>query len=220
MTWMGLQYLVHVETVRSNLVREGETQRHNVATEGLGWAELGETKRSNLERERVNRGSLTELVRSNKVKEAQNARGLAEIERSNRARESISRFSEIEKKRSNLAQEGISLQAVRETARHNVASEILSAGQLSVTKGTLEQTKVRDQISADNTRYKTNLEALAKTNPVAGSGAAAMDIAHKGQNKGWDSSRGMAMSGSTFGLKLVDPLVKAIGGAVSKGVLK
>lgn len=125
MTQMGLNYLNYVETNRSNLANEGlksqqnsETRRHNVAGEGVALSQLD-----------INRGSLDESIRSNKAREAEN-------NRSNLARES-------ENYRTDVANEGIkqgnlneSVRAhqleERETARHNITAE-------------------------NNERYKTNL---------------------------------------------------------------
>lgn len=60
MTIMGLDFLKHEETKRSNLAREQEERRSNLAGEQ-------ETKRSNLARER-------ETYRSNVAKESENVR--------------------------------------------------------------------------------------------------------------------------------------------------
>nr|BBC20574.1 hypothetical protein [Dromedary picobirnavirus] len=105
MTQMQLQYHTLQETKRSNRAREDdedvknrETQRHNVATEGISMNTLSETVRSNRAKE-------FETNRSNVAKET-------ETNRANLAKET-------ETYRSNVAKE-------RETVRSNMANEALT----------------------------------------------------------------------------------------------
>lgn len=169
MTMMGLQYLAHVETKRSNLAREGETFRHNVVTEDLGFQSLGETVRSNLARENIQQGNLDELVRSNYVREAQNEFAITENARANRMRESIQWSGLFEEKRANKARESISLSTLAETSRHNRVEE-------AVKKGSLAQLIDYQTRSLEKDYYKTALDNLSKTNPVAGSTSAQMKL--------------------------------------------
>lgn len=85
MTQMGLEYLKHSETRRSNLANESikqgtldETKRSNLATESLRGAELDEKRRANLateaETHRANVAREDENRRSNLAKEEENFR--------------------------------------------------------------------------------------------------------------------------------------------------
>lgn len=105
MTQMGLNYLTYQETQRTNLANEGikkdtlsETKRHNVVGEGIAEGEL-----------QVKIGNLDETIRSNKTREAEinraNLVNEAETERSHRSNESIGWFNAKENERSNLAKE-------------------------------------------------------------------------------------------------------------------
>lgn len=116
MTQMGLNYLVHQETIRSNVTNEGlkkdqnvETARHNVQTEKVAIGELT-----------VKRGTLDETIRSNVVREK-------ETQRSNVAKESEINRSNLVKEReihrSNTANESIALDNLSENRRANVARE-------------------------------------------------------------------------------------------------
>mgnify|MGYP000803976870 CR=1 FL=1 len=121
MTNNQINYAVHKENQRHNLVTEGETGRHNLAQEV-------ETNRSNVAREtetrRNNIASLNELNRHNQATEAQGwynaytqrayTQGtLAETHRSNVAREALTEYANI-----------TSRQQAAETARHNFVSEV------------------------------------------------------------------------------------------------
>lgn len=116
MTQMGLNYLVHQETSRSNLANEGlkrgqnvETARHNVQTEKVAFGELA-----------VQRGALDETIRSNVARESETHRSNVtkerETRRSNIANESIALDTLSENRRANMARES-------ENRRSNVAKE-------------------------------------------------------------------------------------------------
>lgn len=111
MTIMGLDYLKHKETQRSNLANERETHRSNLANE--------------TERNRSNLANEAETHRSNLAREA-------ETNRSNVARE-------LETNRSNLQNEllrdkelAIKLKDVEEKVRHNQRGEDLDSLKISL----------------------------------------------------------------------------------------
>lgn len=97
------------ETNRSNLAREFETNRHNVATEQVAINSLNETIRNN-------RATLAEGKRHNLANEK-------ETNRSNLARESLTRDQNIETSRHNLELERQGIISLNETNRHNIANE-------------------------------------------------------------------------------------------------
>lgn len=106
-----------------------ETQRANLAKEGLGSATLEETKRSNISNESIKGGTLGESIRHNMTTESVavgqlgvSQRMADETARSNKAKEYETSRSNIAKEqenvRSNTARE-------QETTRSNLASEFL-----------------------------------------------------------------------------------------------
>jgi len=116
MTQMGLNYLVHQETLRANKANESlkrdqnvETARHNVQTERIALGDL-----------EVRRGTLDETIRSNLRRESETVRSNIaremETHRSNIANESISWANLSEAQRANKARES-------ENRRSNVARE-------------------------------------------------------------------------------------------------
>lgn len=54
MTANQIAYQKLVEDRRHNRVTEGETSRHNIQQEGIGWSDLGERTRHNVETEGIN----------------------------------------------------------------------------------------------------------------------------------------------------------------------
>lgn len=107
--------LGHLETVRSNLAREGqnylsyrETQLNNQRQFMLGKAQLVETRRANQAREQYNFSSLEETKRSNVRNES--LKSYANY---------TSRISALETKRHNAATE-------KESERHNRTTEVIS----------------------------------------------------------------------------------------------
>lgn len=102
MTNLGLNYLAHKENERSNLAKEAETYRHNLATEGLSQASLDESKRHSIVSE-------SETASHNRATEKQASLELGEKQRSNLV-------NEAELNRSHLVSEG-------ETRRHNETTE-------------------------------------------------------------------------------------------------
>lgn len=144
MTQNQIAYWKLQEEKRSNLASEGETSRHNIATES-------ETERSN----RVQQG---EAKRHNLSTEKQAWLNYSEAQRSNRANESIKKDSLAESARHNVATES-------ETVRHNVESELLGQGQLALQRGQLqEQTRhnVATEIQSANTLAETIRSNLAR----------------------------------------------------------
>lgn len=134
MTQMGLNYLVHQETLRSNMANENlkkeqnvETARHNVRTESVAFGEL-----------EVKRGTLDETIRSNVAREK-------ETNRSNIAREAETYRSNIarerETHRSNTANESIALETLGENRRANKAREFENQ---------------RSNIAKENENYRSN----------------------------------------------------------------
>lgn len=116
MTQMGVNYLNYLETNRSNLANEGlkgqqnaETMRHNFTEEGIGKGEL-----------KVHQGTLDESIRSHKANESIDTSKVSEMVRSNLAREAenfrSNQAREEENRRSDIAREN-------ENLRHNTISE-------------------------------------------------------------------------------------------------
>lgn len=111
MTIMGLDYLKHKETQRSNLANERETHRSNLANES-------ERNRSNLANE-------AETKRSNLAREA-------ETNRSNLAKEFETHRSNVENELLKDKELGIKLKDVTEKIRHNQRSEDLDSFKTTV----------------------------------------------------------------------------------------
>lgn len=181
MTIMGIQYLSHVESRRSNLAREGEAVRHNVATETLGALSHGEVVRSNLVKERVSMGNLDELVRSNRARESLTSRQLTELERSNLAHEYLGQqnvnigWGQLsETSRSNRQREALGFATLSESSRHNVAQESLGRGNLA------QLTSFQTASLAEN-KTKNRYDVLAKTAPGTAGGLALKDLDVKGR---------------------------------------
>lgn len=159
MTRNQIEYWKNKETERSNRVREAETQRSNLAQEGLKRQEIGiqagqldlsklsvaEQGRHNLETEAQGR---TDLAR----RESE----LAETSRTHRANEAIAGGNLAEQRRSNMAQESLkqvdlSINADRnaEIARHNEATEEIQTtqaeAQAEVNKANAELIKIQSE---------------------------------------------------------------------------
>lgn len=97
MTQMGLNYLNYVESNRTNLANEGikrgtlsETIRHNVVSEGQTTRSIDEQVRHNKVGEDISYGNLKEAVRHNKVGENISQGQLSELTRHNKVGEGIS----------------------------------------------------------------------------------------------------------------------------------
>lgn len=145
MTANQIAYMNALETRRHNVTYETETQRHNIATEGIenrklefNIASLAETKRSNLERERQGRVSLAETERSHRAQEAYNYAYLDETREYHQAT--------IAYNYANLA----------ETAQHNRAAEAIGRTQASAS---LQQ-------AAAATRQAAAAESNARSNAM------------------------------------------------------
>lgn len=109
MTNNQIKYWENVERQRSNRANEAETNRHNLAMEGLQYYANQETIRSNKAKEQ-------ETTRSNKAREV-------ETNRANVAGELIRTTSNT-----------ISANVQRETARHNRSMEVRDLMQLANTR--------------------------------------------------------------------------------------
>lgn len=109
MTQNQIAYWELEEKKRSNRVQEGETKRHNVATEFIQAGTLEENKRHNVVSEGIAFGTLAETERSNKARES-------ETHRTNLANEAL-------KHESNLYSREVGMAQVAESNRHNVATE-------------------------------------------------------------------------------------------------
>lgn len=141
MTLIGMDYLKHQETVRSNKARENEDQRSHRANEHINFGNLSELYRSNLEREKHNRdtlaetqawhqGTLDESVRSNQAKEQLEREKQSEVQRHNVKAEEQAWDELVEKHRSNTMTEydaarraSLEERKIKETERSNVAKE-------------------------------------------------------------------------------------------------
>lgn len=81
----AINYLKLQEDKRSNLAREAETNRSNLANEQLGRDTLKETGRHNVETERLGRDQLVETNRANVAREVEtNRANLAKERETNR----------------------------------------------------------------------------------------------------------------------------------------
>lgn len=170
------------EVARRNAATEAETNRHNVATEGIDISKLQETVRHNTQQEGQQQRELAESVRRNVMSEVQRGQELiesarthraneAETRRSNVAQETESRrahkASESEAKRSNIARE-------KETTRHNQSAEAVASGELTVKKSqAAEQARHNVQTElqamrqlAEEVRHSKATESQAKRNEI------------------------------------------------------
>lgn len=173
MTANQIAYQRSLEEGRANRAREIETNRTNLANEGLKLQEVQEVHRSNVVREE-------ETKRSNIAKET-------EAERSNRAKENIDYLRLQETRRSNAAQEqltsrGQNIQqayqsaSVSEQSRANQAREIetkRSNLQQSADAYNLEERRQKGQnlrsyldavVQLQGTSQRTAAELLRNTN--------------------------------------------------------
>lgn len=96
MTYQGLEYLKHRETVRHNLAQENisqqgvnETVRSNLVREAQNWTTIGETMRHNQRTEDLGFQQLSENIRHNKVYETLEGKKLSETVRHNQAQERL-----------------------------------------------------------------------------------------------------------------------------------
>lgn len=74
MTHNQIEFYKAKETARSNRANESETQRHNTATEAVGFGGLRENARHNLAQEGINWYSNYETNRANQARELENSR--------------------------------------------------------------------------------------------------------------------------------------------------
>ena len=115
MTQNQINYWNLKETQRSNLARETETNRHNVASEKFGYDTLGETKRHNVASENIDLSKLNETTRHNKVSENIDLSKLYETSRHNQADEANTAY------RNKLQHEGniisLAMQSMANTLR-------------------------------------------------------------------------------------------------------
>jgi len=155
-----IDYLKHLETVRSNKANESETKRSNVANENIkieyntqslaetkrhniaGEAAEGfrnrETQRHNVAGEKLEAGKVSETNRHNLFTEGISAATLDETIRSNQARESETMRSnqakEYENFRHNTSMEQVEVGRLNENIRHNQATENLESTKIQETQ--------------------------------------------------------------------------------------
>lgn len=137
MTQNQINYWNLKESQRHNYISETETNRHNVATEGIDLGKLNET------------------VRHNKVSEGQTDRSLG-----------IESGKLDETKRHNLQTErqadvnlGIQAGSLQETKRHNQASEALTGADLNIRSGQLAETNRHNVVTEALSKIQTVSQA-------------------------------------------------------------
>lgn len=125
MTTNQLQYWRNVETKRSNLANENETQRHNRVGEAISANTLVETKRHNLATEKeTNRSN----VANEGIKQRQNSTALyqaQETARHNRAQEQNDLLKLASNERIAQANRKLGYAQLSETTRHNIKDEAI-----------------------------------------------------------------------------------------------
>lgn len=106
MTTMGLNYLTYQETQRANLAKEGlsnkeieEKMRSNRVNESISQGSLSESIRTHQANEKISQGNLDETIKSHRVNEAENHRANVAREtentRSATARESQANATDV-----------------------------------------------------------------------------------------------------------------------------
>lgn len=143
MTRNQISYQQNVETERNNRVVAAETNRHNLATEDIGYRNID-----------LGYANLNETARSNRAKEQISYSELGEKYRHNSADEAIRQFANYESQRHNLLGEELSKNELTERQRSNRASEAIRYQELA-TNRELGYAK----ISADRLNTLDRLEA-------------------------------------------------------------
>lgn len=134
MTANQLRYAELRESNRHNTTTEGETKRHNVQTENIGFGTLSEQRRHNVAYEGIQSALASETARHNRESEGINwftAANLGVLQ-SAQAEKTQSEVGEVQ--RHNIATEGIQSGQLTETGRHNLAMEDYYSGSLSETE--------------------------------------------------------------------------------------
>lgn len=147
MTQIQVEYLKHLENVRSNMVREAETRRSNLATE--------------LETQRHNVAGEQETRRKNLAGEALTGGYNQEIVRHNRAVEAVSRAQlGLESRRIDISQYQAETQRLQagESVRHNRAVEAESARHNRYGEMISSRQAAIDQYSADTARMRAQTD--------------------------------------------------------------
>lgn len=156
MTANQIAYQRSLEEGRANRVREEETKRANLSTEGLRLYEAQETHRSNLARE-------VETNRANLAKEA-------ETSKHNRATESADYLRLQEARRSNLANEGLTarsqnIQQAYQSASVSEQSRANQARELEQHRYNLQQSQDAHTLEASRQKgqnLRSYLDAVVK----------------------------------------------------------
>lgn len=143
MTNNQIAYWQLLETQRANRTREQETNRSNVAQEGLRRQEIAETGRHNYATEQLSLQDLTEKARSNRANESIKAQSnaiesgkLSETHRTNVANESLkaqANFIANRNATANLQNAATNSRGQQETARNNRVNNLLGTGNLAST---------------------------------------------------------------------------------------
>lgn len=156
MTRNQIGYQQNVETERNNRVVAAETQRHNLATEDigyrnvdLGYANLNETARSNRAREQISYSELGERYRHNTADEAIRQFANYESQRHNILGEELGRSELAERQRSNKATEAIRYQ------------ELVANQQLGYARISADRLNTLDRLDAER---RNLMSSLAVTN--------------------------------------------------------
>lgn len=164
---LALSRLGYEENVRSNLARESETHRANVASEALrqsqidlGYSQLAETSKYHAQSISLGYGQLAETRRTNSAREAISLGELQERQRANVANEALikarDKMNFEETVRSNLARE-------EETRRHNTEEELLSGDRNAIALEQLEEVKQHNIMLERQGAIKTTADAIGTT---------------------------------------------------------
>lgn len=130
MTKNQIEYAKLWETRRANQRAELLKEREQELTRTIEDRRLRETQRSNLAREGLTAAATAETIRSNQAREGYNLLNLGEITRHNQSVEGYNAQQLAETARANKAREGLQVQQLNldsakldEVKRHNVTSE-------------------------------------------------------------------------------------------------
>lgn len=170
MTRIQLDYLKHLEDVRSNKAREAEDKRHNVVNEHLGYENV-----------RVNEASVVEAGRHNLVTEA-------ETQRSNVVREGLERNKQAVDRRIRSEELNLKRDQHLENVRHNVNYEDIlwaqaRANQTSANAAAKQAVNSANQVASNDARWRSelietqthnaNMERLKEIEVIGGVGSRA-----------------------------------------------
>lgn len=158
MTANTIAYWNYLETVRANKAREKltyvqneETNRHNLATEGLGLMNYSLSAKSQQETVRANLAREAEVRRSNLAQERLGVLNLEEAKRAHLATESLRSAELAESTRSHIANEMI-------TATHNNRTDTVAERNALVNENqlALNAKSVASQVELNSSRTKLN----------------------------------------------------------------